>query len=167
MSKNSTDLDGISSKLHKAIQNEIERPLAHIFSLSLATGVFPDHLKASRVLPIHKSGDTTIFDNYRPISLLKAFSKILEKIVCTKLVNHLKSNNLLYKHQYKFLKDKSTEHALLNILNKIGHALNENKYCVGVFLDLKKAFDVVPHDILLKKLEKLGITGAELSWFTS
>jgi hypothetical protein len=68
---------------------------------------------------------------------------------------------------HTFLKGKSTEHALLYILNKIVHALNENKYCVGVFLDLKKAFDVVPHDILLKKLEQLGITGTALSWFTS
>jgi hypothetical protein len=73
VSKNSTDLDGISSKLLKAIQIEIERPLAHIFSLSLATGVFPDHLKASRVVPIHKSGDTTNCDNYRPISLVNGF----------------------------------------------------------------------------------------------
>ncbi len=98
VSKSSTDLDGISSKLLKAIQNEIERPLAHIFS-----GVFPDHLKASRVVPIQKSGDTTNCDNYRPISLVNAFSKVLEKIVCTKLVNHLESNSLLYKHQYGFL----------------------------------------------------------------
>jgi methylaspartate ammonia-lyase len=66
-----------------------------------------------------------------------------------------------------FLKGKSTEHALLHITNKIGQALNENKYCVGVFLDLKKAFDVVPHSILLKKLEKLGITGTALAWFES
>jgi len=66
-----------------------------------------------------------------------------------------------------FLKGKSTEHALLHITNKIGQALNENKYCVGVFLDLKKAFEVVPHSILLKKLEKLGITGTALAWFES
>jgi hypothetical protein len=59
------------------------------------------------------------------------------------------------------------KYALLQITNKIGQALNENKYCVGVFLDLKKAFDVVPHNILLKKLEKLGITGTALAWFNS
>jgi hypothetical protein len=124
VSKTSTDLDGISSKLLKVIQNEIECLLANIFSLSLATGVFPDHLKTSRVVPIHKSGDTTNCDNYRPISLVNAFSKAFEKIVCTKLVNYLESNNLLYKHQYGFLKSKSTEHALLHILNKI-----ENRPC--------------------------------------
>ncbi len=164
VSKNSTDLDGISSKLLKAISYEIERPLAHIFSLSLSTGIFPEKLKSTRVIPIHKSGDTTNCDNYRPISLVNAFSKILEKIVSTKLTNHLQQNNLIYEHQYGFLKGKSTEHALIHITNKIGQALNENKYCVGIFLDLKKAFDVVPHSI---KLEKLGITGTALAWFES
>jgi len=163
VSKTSTDLDGISSKLLKAIQYEIEKPLAHIFALSLSSGTFPSQLKASRVIPIHKAGDTTNCDNYRPISLVNAFSKVLEKIVCTKLVNHLEQNKLIYKH----LKGRSTEHALMHITNKIGQALNENKYCVGVFLDLKKAFDVVPHSILLKKLEKLGITGTALEWFSS
>jgi sarcosine oxidase/L-pipecolate oxidase len=167
VSKTSTDLDGISSKLLKAIQYEIEKPLAHIFALSLSSGTFPSQLKASRVIPIHKAGDTTNCDNYRPISLVNAFSKVLEKIVCTKLVNHLEQNKLIYKHQYGFLKGRSTEHALMHITNKIGQALNENKYCVGVFLDLKKAFDVVPHSILLKKLEKLGITGTALEWFSS
>jgi hypothetical protein len=167
VSKNSTDLDGISSKLLKAVSYKIERPLAHIFSLSLASGTFPAALKSTRVIPIHKAGDTTNCDNYRPISLVNAFSKILEKIVSTKLTQHLEQNNLIYEHQYGFLKGKSTEHALLHITNRIGQALNENKYCVGIFLDLKKAFDVVPHNILLKKLEKLGITGTALAWFKS
>jgi len=167
VSKSSTDLDGISSKLLKSVRAEIERPLAHIFSLSLSAGIFPEQLKASRVIPIHKAGDTTNCDNYRPISLVNAFSKILEKIVCTKLVHHLESTNLMYKHQYGFLKGKSTEHALIQILNTVGQALNENKYCVGIFLDLKKAFDVVPHDILLKKLKKLGLSDTALAWFTS
>ncbi len=110
---------------------------------------------------------TTNCDNYRPISLVNAFSKILEKIVSTKRTQHLEQNNLIYEQQYGFLKGKSTEHALLHITNRIGQALNENKYCVGIFLDLKKAFNVVPHNILLKKLEKVGITGTALAWFKS
>jgi hypothetical protein len=71
VSKNSTDLDGISSKFLKAVSYEIERPLAHIFSLSLSTGIFPEALKSTRVIPIHKAGDTTNCDNYRPISLVQ------------------------------------------------------------------------------------------------
>ena len=166
-SKTSTDLDDISTKFLKSIIGEIALPLSHIFDLSLSSGTFPSRLKASRVVPIFKGGDPLLTDNYRPISLVNAISKILEKIVYHKLVNHLEINKLLYQHQYGFLKGKSTEHALLQILNQIGTALNNNKYCLGVFLDLKKAFDTVPHDILLKKLVKLGITGTTLNWFKS
>jgi hypothetical protein len=165
--KSSTDLDGISTKLLKAVRAEIESPLAHIFNLSLTTGEFPHKLKASKVIPIHKAGDRTNSDNYRPITLVNAFSKILEKIVYLKLSQHLEANNLIYKHQYGFSRNKSTEHALVHILNSISTALNDNKYCIGIFLDLKKAFDTVPHNILLLKLEKMGITGTELLWFSN
>jgi hypothetical protein len=165
-SKSSTDLDGISTKLLKFVAYEISFPLAHVFNLSLSTGNFPSKLKQSRIVPIFKSGDPESCDNYRPISLLSSISKILEKIVQIKLVDHLTSNNLLYKHQYGFLKGKSTEHNLLHVTNKITEALNSGKYCIGLFLDLKKAFDVCSHEILLKKLEKgFGIKNTALLWF--
>jgi hypothetical protein len=79
VSKSSTDLDGISIKLLKAVRAEIESPLAHAFNLSLTTGEFPQRLKASKIVPIHKAGDRTNCDNYRPITLVNAFSKVLEK----------------------------------------------------------------------------------------
>ena len=165
--KNSPDLDGISLSLLKCVSNEISGPLGHIFNLSLLEGVFPEKLKASRIVPIFKAGDKTMCDNYRPISLVSSISKILEKIVANKLIEHLTSNNLIFEHQYGFLKGKSTEHNLIHLINSIGKAINENKFCIGVFLDLKKAFDVVPHNILLKKLKKLGINGVPLQWFKS
>lgn len=84
-----------------------------------------------------------------------------------KLTQHLETNNLIHKHQYGFQKHKSTEHALLHVVNTVSEALNDNKYCIGVFLDLKKAFDTVPHSILLRKLAKFGITGTALLWFTN
>jgi hypothetical protein len=165
-SKSSTDLDGISTKLLKYVAYEISFPLTHVFNLSLASGNFPSKLKQSRIVPIFKSGDAENCDNYRPISLLSSILKILEKIVQLKLVDHLESNNLLYKHQYGFLKGKSTEHNLLHVTNKITEALNNGKYCIGLFLDLKKAFDVCSHEILLKKLEKgFGIKNTTLLWF--
>jgi hypothetical protein len=92
-SKNSADMDGVSSKMIKFIIAEISLPLAHIFNLSLTSGIFPSKLKKSRVIPIFKSGDKLECDNYRPISLLSSISKVLEKIVCTKLLVHLNSNN--------------------------------------------------------------------------
>jgi hypothetical protein len=165
--KNSVDCDHISINLIKFVAFEIAVPLAHIFRLSIENGIFPDKFKASRVVPIFKHGDRRNCDNYRPIALVNSFSKILEKMVAIDLFNHLDLNNLLYKHQYGFQRGRSTEHNLIQVTNFIGEALNEGKFCIGVFLDLKKAFDTVQHDILLRKLEKFGIKGTALNWFAS
>jgi retron-type reverse transcriptase len=142
--------------------------LCHIFfNLSLTSGSFPSKLKCSRIVPIFKSGDHTVCDNYRPISLLSSLSKILEKIVQIRLVNHLESNSLLYEHQYGFLRGKSTEQTFLHITDYITKALNKGDYCIALFLDLKKAFDVCSHEILLKKMKKFGVDNLALRWFES
>lgn len=165
--KNSCDVQGMSTKLVKFIGREISVPLAHIFNLSLSNGEFPTKLKQCRVIPIFKSGSQLDCDNYRPISLLSSISKVLEKIVAEKLINHLLTNDLLYQHQYGFLPNRSTEHNLLQIVNYITKALNDSMYCVAVFLDLRKAFDVCSHEILLNKLKKMGIQNTAHKWFTS
>jgi hypothetical protein len=149
------------------VGNEIALPLSHIFNLSLSNGKFPTQLKKCRVIPIFKAGDHAECDNYRPISLLSSISKVLEKIVAEKLIEHLLANDLLYMHQYGFLPNRSSEQNLLQIVNYISSALNDNMYCIGVFLDLKKAFDVCSHEILLKKLKKMGIQGKTFEWFSS
>jgi hypothetical protein len=92
--KSSCDVNGVSTKMIKFIGNEIARPLAHIFNISLRTGQFPENLKQCRVIPIFKSGDPLDCDNYRPISLLSSISKLLEKIVAEKLIYHLNTNDL-------------------------------------------------------------------------
>jgi exonuclease III len=163
--KNSSDFDGVTSKMIKFVINEIATPLAHIFNRSLVSGLFPSKLKKSRVIPIFKSGQKSDCDNYRPISLLSSISKILEKIVAEKLLDHLTSNNILYEHQYGFTPGKSTEQNLIQITNYITAALNNNEFCIGVFIDLKKAFDVCSHQILLSKLSRMGINGISLQWF--
>ncbi len=162
--KNSCDTDGLSTKLLQKLAIEISWPLAHIFKLSLNSGVFPARLKCSRTVPIFKTGRT---DNYRPISLLSTLSKILEKMVCVQLVNHLDRNKILYKHQYGFQRNRYTEHSIVHAINFISNAMNENKFAIGVFFDLKKASDVCSHDILLMKLSKMGINGTALNWFKS
>ena len=149
----------------KFVGNEIAIPLSHIFNLSLSTGNFPSKLKQCRVIPIFKSGDQLDCDNYQPISLLSSISKILEKIVAEKLVHHLTSNDLLYKHQYGFLPKRSTEHNLMQIVDYVTKALNDGMFCIGVFLDLRKAFDVCSHPILLAKLRRMGIENTTLTWF--
>ena len=165
--KISMDADGLSMALVKQVVNEINRPLAHIFNLSVLNGTFSSRLKVSRTVPIFKSGDHLMTDNYRPISLLSTLSKILEKIISVQLVNHLDRNDILYEHQYGFQRGKSTEQNLIHAFNYIGKALNKNKYCIGVFFDLKKAFDVCSFDILIMKLEKMGVRGTALEWFKS
>ncbi len=110
--KSSLDLDGLSLKFIKFIALEISSPLAIIFNLSLSQGIFPDELKTNRIVPIFKTGDKRLCDNYRPISLVSALSKILEKIVATTLTNFLEINKLLYEHQYGFQRGKSTEQNL-------------------------------------------------------
>ena len=99
--------------------------------------------------------------------MLSTLSKVLEKMVSVQLVNHLDRNKIIYEHQYGFQRNKSTEHSIIHALNYIGKAFNNNEYCVGVFFDLKKAFDVCSHDILLMKLSKMGVTGPALAWFKS
>jgi hypothetical protein len=165
--KPSTDIDGLSNKILKFLRFELATPLVHLFNLSLRTGTFPTKLKTSRTVPIFKSGSPTLCDNYRPISLLSALSKILEKAVACRLMNHLKYNKLLNENQFGFQEGFSTVHHLLKLTNHVTKEINKKNYTVGIFLDLKKAFDVVPHRILLKKLEKLGIGGVALRWFTS
>jgi hypothetical protein len=94
--KSSCDIHGVSTKMVKFIGPEILAPLAHIFNLSLESGIFPTMLKQCRVISIFKSGSHLECDNYRPISLLSSISKILEKIVSEILLHHLTSNDLLY-----------------------------------------------------------------------
>ncbi len=163
--KTSCDIDGLSCVLLKSVAAEICTPLAHIFNLSLTNGQYPEKFKTSRVVPIYKNGDKLSCDNYRPISLVSSIAKILDKIVAIKLTNHLDLNKLIYPYQFGFQKKVSTEDSLLHLQNFVSTALNEDKYCIGIFLDLKKAFDVVSHDILIKKLEKIGIKNNCLKWF--
>jgi hypothetical protein len=93
--KPTLDLDGISIKLLRFVSHEIAVPLSHIYNLSISQGIFPDKFKTARIVPVFKSGDSTLCDNYRPIALVKSLSKILEKIVQINLVNHLEINKLL------------------------------------------------------------------------
>jgi hypothetical protein len=166
-SKSSTDLEGIPMKVLKLSALEIGLPLSHICNLSLTSGTFPSAMKAGKVIPVHKSGDKHQCDNFRPIALLNTFSKILEKVVANRLVNHLDFNRIIDPNQYGFQKSRNTEHNLLQVINYISNELNNGNFCVGVFLDLRKAFDTVSHDILLKKLSHYGINGTPLRWFTS
>ena len=141
--------------------------LAFIINSSFTQGIFPDPLKSARVVPIHKGGSKTDVTNYRPISLLFSFSKIYEKLMHTRVLEFLDSNNSLFESQYGFRPGMSCEHALLNAQNKILHSLGNKKISLLLLLDYSKAFDVIEHTIMMKKLKHYGINGVALKWFES
>ena len=141
--------------------------LVNIFNLSLAHGIFPDNLKIAKVIPLFKSGSKKLLTNYRPISLLPIFSKLLEKIVHKQVFNFLEINSIIYESQFGFQKGKSTLHSLIEIVENIRTCIENKNYGCGIFIDLKKAFDTVNHDILLLKLEHYGLRGKSLQWFSS
>jgi hypothetical protein len=165
--KKSQDMNGVFLFFIKKFINLLANPLAHVFTCSLKHGHVPNQLKIAKVVPIYKSGDRQSMDNYRPISLLSNYSKILEKIVAIRLTNFLDAQKILSDHQFGFRKAHSTLHPLIHFMNKITSNLSAKKHTLAIFCDLRKAFDTVDHDILLKKLEKLGVRGIELTWFKS
>ena len=124
-------------------------------------------MKIARVSPIFKGGDNLQAENYRPISVLPVFSKILEKILYNRVYNYFVENKLLLPKQLGFRINTSTEHTILELVRNITKSFEKNEYVLGVFIDLKKAFDTVNHEILLHKLKLYGINGTCLEWFKS
>ncbi len=165
--KNSSGYDEISNKLLKGIIREISTPLLTVFNLSLKTGVFPDRMKISEVIPVYKAKDKTLMVNYRPISLLPVISKVLEKIVYKRMYSFLMKKELLFESQYGFRNKHSTIDAILEFIGHIVKGFERNDYTLAIFIDLSKAFDTIRHDTLLAKLNNFGIRGSALKWFES
>ena len=157
----------LSTTLLKDVADLIITPLCHIINLSFSSGIFPDLLKVSKVVAIHKGGSTQELNNFRPISLLSIFDKMIEKLMHKRLYEFFEDNNILYELQFGFRKKMSTGHSLVEITEEIKESIDEGRFGCGIFIDLKKAFDTVNHKILLTKLEHYGVRGALLNWFES
>ena len=165
--KSSSGYDQISSKLLKEIGPIISQHLCLIINQSLCTGIFLDRLKLAKVIPLFKKGDKLLFENYRPISLLTAISKIFECVVFNQLYDHITKHNLSFVGQYGFRKRHSTEYAALELVDRISNGLDNRNLPISIFLDLSKAFDTLDHQILLHKLYHYGIRNSALNWFSS
>ena len=159
--------DGLSNNIIKFLEPLLCAPLTLLINQSLKTGIFPDKLKLARISPIYKKDDPHLVENYRPISILPSVSKIFEKIVFQQLSNYFVDNNYLCHHQYGFRKKHSTEHAILEAVDRIGTELDIGNISIAIFLDLSKAFDTLNHDILLAKLKYYGLSESSVAWFRS
>jgi len=151
----------------KMSKHYIAEPLSDICNKSFEDGIFPDINKVAKVIPVHKKGSKVEINNYRPISLLPIFSKIMEKVISIRLTTFLTNNDILCPNQFGFRSGFSTSHSLLSITECIKQTIESKKYGCGVFIDLKKAFDTVNHQILLTKLEHYGIRNIALELFKS
>ena len=165
--KDSFGSDGISVKLIKSISKGILRPLTSLLNQSLITGIFPSSLKIAKVIPMFKKENRQLMDNYRPVSLLNAFSKIFERAAYNQLYRYFQRNELFYSNQYGFRTEHSTELAANELIDQIISDLDKRKNPIVVYMDLSKAFDTLDHKILISKLEYYGIRGTALNWFKS
>ena len=151
----------------KVIAPVIIKPLTLLINQVLNTGTFPDKLKIAKVIPIFKKGDPSLFENYRPISLLPAISKVVEKIIALQLSSYFEKNKLLFDNQYGFRPKHSTEHAALELIDRSTNKMDTNEIPLNIFIDLSKAFDTIDHSILLNKLKYYGLKGSTLNLFQS
>lgn len=157
--KKSMGLDGIPPDIVGQVSEHILEPLTDILNAMFTTGIFPDNAKKAKCLPLHKSGRTDLVENYRMISILPAFSKIFERIIYSRIIRFIEKYNILSPAQYGFVENRSVENAIFDAVTNILGYIDKQKKVEGIYFDLSKAFDRVNHNVLLIKLEEIGIRG--------
>lgn len=161
------DIEGLTIKPVKFVADFLALPLCHIINLSLESCVFPTRTKLTKVTVIFKSGSKNVMSNYRSISILPLFSKVIEKIIHKRLQSFFDTNKFTTESQFGFRKGFSTESALLHQKEIIIQNIENKHLTLGIFVDFSKAFDCLHHDNLLDKLNKYGVRGKTLQIFSS
>jgi len=157
--KKSSGFDDISPMFLSIIASIVSPYLAVLFSYSFKLAIFPDCLKIAKVIPLHISGARTELTNYRPISLLSCFSKILEKLISIRILKFFDKHKIIYNRQFGFRKLHSPSHAIFDIITQCYENLENRKNSCQILLDIKKAFDTINHNYLLQKMWHYEIRG--------
>ena len=160
-------VDKISAVIIKRCHLYFLKPLKHIINLIFLIGMVPSEFKTAIITPIFKSNDSTKINNYRPISVISNFTKIFEKCLKQRLQQFLNNSNVLTQNQYAFTGGRGTTDAMYELVKNVINNLDSNQNCLAVFLDLAKAFDTIPHPLLLDVLQAYGVRGVVLDVFAS
>ena len=164
---NTFGLDEIDTYIIKLIKSEILPALTHIVNLSLSSNEFPSAWKKSKIIPLHKKGDTLNPKNYRPVAIIPIFSKILERMVFNQMVEYISTNQLIHPNHHAYRSGHNTTTALIQLYDGWVESVQEGKLAGVCFLDMSAAFDIVDHQLLLKKLELYGFNQDMLGWTSS
>ncbi|KAI8500176.1 hypothetical protein Bbelb_217420 [Branchiostoma belcheri] len=156
--------DGMHPRVLRELAHVIVRPLTSIFQLSINNAELPDQWTEASITPIYKKGDKSDPANYRPVSLTSVPCKMMERLISDAIIDHIKKNDLSCVQQHGFTQGKSTVTNLLEALDVWTETLSHQVPVDVIFLDYAKAFDTVPHERLLRKLESHGIVGKLLQW---
>jgi len=165
--KKEGDLNDISRRFLRLSIDYISVFICKLFNMCIDEGVFPSIFKIAKITPIYKKGAKNCISNYRPVSVLTNLNKIFESILFSRLNNYFSSFNLLSKNQFGFRKERSTELATLQLINKLLVSFENKKIAICVFLDYSACFDTISHEILYKKLERYGVRAAPLNLLKS
>ncbi|OXA53579.1 RNA-directed DNA polymerase from mobile element jockey [Folsomia candida] len=160
--------DNIPAEIIKSNHEILVPILTDIFNKLLEEGQMPTILKKTLIVPLYKGkGSKSSIDSYRPISILSTIAKILEKAIYNQLVLFLDNHGKMNDQQHGYRRCRSTTSATLLLTESIRHAADNKQFSIVTYVDFKAAFDFISHEIMIKKLEEIGITGQLLQFFKS